>query len=165
MNWPLENSPNNPLATPVFDTWGWSPYWSKQDWLTWHNTLKSEFGQPIANDKWVNAWLSRSGFFEAFGDVRGDWVTFDSAFRQYLSSHNTSAGINMLAAIVGGNPITSVMGGATDVVSSAGETLTNLTDAAQSTTKTVKYILPALLILAVVAAAVILWPKLKAIKL
>jgi len=161
MDWPIQNNPTNPLATPVFDGWGWDPYWTKQDWLAWHNSLKTEFGQPAANDKFVNAWLSRDGFFEAFGDVRGDWVSLDTAFRDYLKAHNTSAGINMLDAIAGGNPITAVMGGASDLGSAGLNIVSNSTDVAETLTKSLKYILPLLLILAIVAAVVILWPKIK----
>ncbi len=148
------NNPKDPNAWPDFDEWGWDTYWSLNDWLTWHATLKQTFGQPVANDRWVEAWMSRQGIL-AFGDVRADWLTFNSAFREHLRNHNTSGNITMLAAIT--DPLTEIIAVPGEAVGNIGEGAVNLSGGVVNTTKTLKWLLPVALVVAVVLAAIIIY--------
>ena len=42
--WSTANDPSNPEATPDYDGWGPDSWWTAQDWLTWHRSLKSKYG-------------------------------------------------------------------------------------------------------------------------
>jgi len=160
----MNHNPTDPNSTPLFDEWGWGDYWSMQDWLTWHGALKQAFGQPLGNDKFVNAWNSRSGFVEAFGDSRADWLAFNTPFRDHLKNHQTSAGISMLEALEGGNIIAIVTGTGSDIVSGAGEVIGNVGGAAANTSKTLRWLLPAILITAAILAAVYVVKKYNLLK-
>lgn len=148
------HDPSNPLATPLFDEWGWGEYWDMNDWLAWHTALKEAYGQPAGNDAWVNAWNSRSGFFRTFGDVRGDWVAFNTTFRNHLQNHKTSTGITMLEAIQ--NPVGAIMGTGTETVGSVGESLGNVGTTLTNTTKTISWLLPVALVAAIAVAVFLL---------
>lgn len=172
MNWPIEHNPNNANATPVFDDWGWGDYWSMNDWLTWHNALVVAYGEPIANDFFVNTWLSENSWLNEFGDERATWLDFNTSFRDYLRNHQTSTGLSMLDALTSGNIISMVVGFAADTVSGAGSVVTGAldtaagaTDATTGATKTLKWLLPALLIVAAIGLVIYANKKFKIINL
>jgi hypothetical protein len=140
------HDPYNHNSTPDYDEWGWDTFWSLNDWLTWHNSLIKALGQPLGNDRFVQAWNARTGL-AAFGDIRANWLT-DTSFRNYLKGYKTTSGQTMLDAILAGDPINQVLGWAVDLVSSSGNAVTNAADAVGNTTNTLKYLLPILLVVA-----------------
>lgn len=148
------HNPYDPTATPNFDEWGPDDYWSKADWLTWHNTLKNEFGTPMGNDVWVSAWNSRTGVFTTLGDVRANWLGADLAFRNYLDDHKISSGVTMLEAVT--DPLSDASAAVAGIFGSAGQSLGNIGTTVTRTTKTLSWLLPLAAVAAVVIAGYLL---------
>ena len=149
-------NPYDPLAVPDFDGWGLDSYWDSNDWMVWHIALIEEYGEPVANDMWVDSWNSVSGF-DAIGDVRYDWIAFDASFREHLKNHKTSTDRTMLDAVQ--NPLGSLMGGATDGVSTVGQTIEGLSAGLTNTAKTLSWALPMVAIVAGIVLVYILSKK------
>jgi hypothetical protein len=159
------HNPNDPYALPDFDEWGWDDYWSQQDWRTWYVALANEFGKPEAGDRFVQAWNSRTGFFESFGDVRADWVALDTEFREWAENEPTSAGMNVLEAIQKSVILGDIFGEGSEIVTgtvnNASDAVNNATGAAVNTTKTLKWLLPVLMVLAGAMILYIIYSKSK----
>lgn len=148
------HNPYDATATPDFDDWGWDDYWSMNDWLIWHNALIKAYGQPMGNDLWVQGWLQGNTWSALFGDVRGDWLTFNTDFKNHLKSYKTSGGVSMYSAII--DPVGYIMGGAVDVAADVGESVSNAGEAIKNTTKTISWLVPIAAIAAVVLAALLI---------
>lgn len=142
----MNNNPKDPEATPDFDEWGWDSYWSADDWLTWLRALKDKYGRGVAADKFAEAWNGRTGWFESFGDVRAGWLVTNTSFRQAVGKYELTNGVNLLDSIQNTSPGSGLMGGAADVVDAVGGGLTNTAAGVNNTTKTLKYLIPILLI-------------------
>jgi len=142
-------NPNDPNAMPDFDEWGPDSYWSQADWATWLGTLVEEFG-PVGVDMFYQAWSSRLGFWSTLGDVRNNWITLDTGFRNQMSKYTLTNGTNLLEALEGTIFLGGIMGGGSDAVNNVGDTLS-------STTKTFSWLVPALLIAAGVIALYLLF--------
>ena len=143
------HNPSDPNAIPDFDEWGWDSYWSQADWRTWYEANASEIGRKPAADKFAAAWNSRTGFWEALGDVRGDWETVNADFREWARRITLTDGSTLLAAITPGDPLSNIMGGTTDVLSNVGTSVVN-------TSKTLKWVLPILLVAVAISLVVII---------
>ena len=160
------NDPNNPYATPDFDEWGWDDYWNSNEWLTWHTAMLNEFGQPEANDRFVNTWLSQSmregatliSPLLADPDERIDWL-LDNDFTDYLKNYRTSSGQNMYDAITNGNKIIDTGNWLDDAVENVAEGITGATESVSNTTKTLKWFLPVLVVLAGLLILFIIYRK------
>ena len=150
----INTNPSDPTATPDFDEWGFDSYWNADDWLTWLVALRDEYGRQIAADKFAAAWNGRTGWLESFGDVRAGWLVTNTAFRKELAKYELSNGINLLDSVQNSSPGSGLLGGAGDVVDAAGGGLTNVAGSVNSTTKTLKYLLPIVLIAITIMALV-----------
>lgn len=137
MNWPTENNPSNPAATPVLDGWGWGDYWSADEWLVWHAAMKSAYGLAVANSRFLAAWND-----QGIGASPLNARTFSSSFREYARVNGFLDGLYGNAQWAA--PILDTYGSATEAVGAVSETV----GGAASTLKTVG---PALLVVGVVA--------------
>lgn len=142
----MNHNPTDPEATPDYDEWGWDSYWSADDWLTWLHALQQKYGRRIAADKFAAAWNGRTGWFESFGDVRAGWLVTNTSFRKEVGKYELTNGINLLDSIQNTSPGSGLLGGAGDVVDAAGGGLSNVAGSVNNTTKTLKYLLPIVLI-------------------
>ena len=122
---PPANDPTNADSTPDYDNWGPDSWWTAQDWMTWHRSLKARFGLDEANVRFVNAW-EKQGVLSAPLDAR----SFNTAFRDYAKANGFFDALYYgLGALV--KPI----GAVTDVVSGVSQGIS-------STASLTKYILP-----------------------
>lgn len=142
----VNNNPQDPEATPLFDEWGWAAYWSSDDWLTWLLALRDKYGRSAAADKFAAAWNGRTGWFESFGDVRAGWLVTNTAFKTEVGKYELTNGINLLDSIQGTSPGSKTLSGASDAVDAVGDGLADVSVGLTNTTKTLKYLLPILLI-------------------
>jgi hypothetical protein len=123
--WPAVNDPTNADSTPDYDNWGPDSWWTAQDWMTWHRSLKARFGLDEANVRFVNAW-EKQGVLSSPLDAR----SFNTAFRDYAKANGFFDALYYgLGALV--KPI----GAVTDVVSGVSQGIS-------STASLTKYILP-----------------------
>jgi hypothetical protein len=123
--WPAANDPTNADSKPDYDGWGPDSWWTANDWMTWHRSLKARFGLDDANVKFVNAW-EKQGALSAPLDAR----SFNTAFRDYAKANGFFDALYYgLGALV--KPI----GAVTDVVSGVSAGIS-------SVSTLTKYILP-----------------------
>jgi hypothetical protein len=80
--WPAANDPTNADSKPDYDGWGPDSWWTSNDWMTWHRSLKARFGLDDANVRFVNAW-QQQGALSAPLDAR----SFDTNFRDYAKAN------------------------------------------------------------------------------
>lgn len=157
------HNPMDPNATPDFDEWGWDTYWSRADWLTWLNALNEAYGSQAAAQKFYTAWASRSGFIETFGDVRGDWIAFDTSFRAALAEFTLPGGANLLDAIEGTVVLGEVMGGGSEAINEVGGAIGSAGTGIKNLGDTLRWVLPAALVVVVIIGAIYLLKPLKLI--
>ena len=123
--WPAANDPTNADSTPDYDNWGPDSWWTAQDWLTWHKSLKAKYGLDEANVRFITAW-QKQGLFSAPLDAR----SFDTSFRDYAKANNFFDALYYgLGALV--KPI----GATTDVISGVSQGISSASDLT-------KYIIP-----------------------
>jgi hypothetical protein len=122
---PPANSPTNPDATPDYDGWGPDSWWTAQDWLTWHRSLKAKYGPDVANQKFINAWQK-----QGIGASPLDARSFDTSFRDYAKANGFFD-----ALYYGAGSLTRPIGTATDVVA-------GVTEGISSTASLTKYLIP-----------------------
>lgn len=124
--WPPVNNPTNPDATPDYDNWGPDTWWTSNDWLTWHGSLKAKYGLDEANRRFINAWQQ-----QGIGASPLDARSFDTRFRDYAKANGffdaLYYGLGSLAKPIG--TTTDIVSGVTSGVS----TVANLS----------KYLIPA----------------------
>lgn len=140
MAWPIKNDPTNPDATPDYDEWGVDDYWSAQDWIRWHESMKKKYGLKEANLRFVDAYGKAS-----FGASSLDFRTFDSQFKEYAKKNGFHEALFSGIAILA-RPIA----GAIDVGTSVIQSGEGLGQTAENIAKVMKVMLPV-----VVAAAAI----------
>jgi hypothetical protein len=114
---PPANDPTNADSTPDYDNWGPDSWWTAQDWMTWHRSLKARFGLDEANSRFIIAW-EKQGLFSAPLDAR----SFDVTFQNYAKANGFYDGLYYgLGALV--KPIgavTSVVSGASAGIATIG---------------------------------------------
>ena len=112
--WPAANDPTNADSKPDYDGWGPDSWWTANDWMTWHRSLKARFGPDDANVRFVNAW-QQQGALSAPLDAR----SFDTNFRDYAKANGffdaLYYGLGALAKPIGAT--TDVITGVTQGVS------------------------------------------------
>ncbi len=136
-SWKPENDPTNPDAIPalkssILDTF--KTVWDCPDWITWHKAMKLKYGQEKANTTFNAAWNSQSVWINKNG------CSANVAFHDYVRDN----GIVGLSGI--GNVIVGVEKTGTAIIDSA----VNVADTAKSTSNTLKWLVPALLITAAI---------------
>ncbi len=150
-------------SEPDYDEWGKDTYWKTSDWIYWLSLLEQQYGKTQAAQIFYQAWTKPS-FFDAFGDVRGDWLSFDTGFRASMRNYTLPNGVNLLSVLEGGSWGSGLFGGVSDVINvGVGGGLSDASSAVSNTTKTLKWLLPVLLVLLLVGVAyfLILKPKFK----
>ena len=126
--------------TPLYDSWGPADYWGCNEWVNWHKANVLKYGIPVANQKFVDAWLD--GLSNAAGgrgiapgsnyvvdSVPLDCRSFNSGFRDYIKKFPEV--YNVVYSGIAGT-IVKPIGAATDVVSA-------VSDGVSTTAKVVKY--------------------------
>lgn len=112
--WPAANNPTNADSKPDYDGWGPDSWWTANDWMTWHRSLKARYGLDDANVRFVNAW-QQQGALSAPLDAR----SFDTNFRDYAKTNGffdaLYYGLGALAKPIGAT--TDVITGVTQGVS------------------------------------------------
>ena len=112
-----ENDPTKPTSTPDYDGWFYDSWWTPQDWITWHKSLKAQYGLDEANSRFIIAW-EKQGVGASPLDAR----SFDVTFQNYAKANGFYDGLYYgLGALV--KPIgavTSVVSGASEGVASIG---------------------------------------------
>lgn len=144
-------------SKPDFDEWGFDTYWNATQWMEWLSALSAHYGQANGALEFYNAWMSRSGWFEALGDVRADMVSLNGHFRDYVAQYTLPGGTNLLAALEDTVELSGVMGAGTDVVNDAGEILDNVTDTLKNTTNTLTWLVPVAIIAALILVGYIFY--------
>ena len=123
--WPAANDPTNADSKPDYDGWGPDSWWTSNDWLTWHRSLKARFGLDDANTRFINAWQQ-----QGIGASPLDARSFDTTFRDYAKANGFFDALYYgLGALV--KPIGSV----TDVVS-------DVSSGISSTANLAKFVIP-----------------------
>ena len=119
------NNPASADSTPDYDNWGPDSWWTAQDWVTWHRSLKSKYGLDKANAIFINAWQK-----QGIGASPLNARSFDTSFRDYAKSNGFFDGL-----YYGLGGVAKPIGTATDVV-------TGVTEGISTTAALTKYILP-----------------------
>lgn len=112
--WPAANDPTNADSKPDYDGWGPDSWWTANDWMTWHRSLKAKYGLDDANVRFVNAW-QQQGALSSPLDAR----SFDTNFRDYAKANGffdaLYYGLGALAKPIG--TTTDVISGVTQGIS------------------------------------------------
>ncbi len=114
------NDPNIATDLPKYGIFG---AWACSDWITWHKTLKHEFGKDEADKRWMDAW-NKQGFW----DTPQSWCKYIVDFNNYVRAEKLPVSWVLPDIIVG----------AQNVAENAVTTATNITDV-------LKYAIPVLL--------------------
>jgi hypothetical protein len=123
--WKPENSPTNPDATPDYDGVGWDSWWTSNDWMTWHRSLKARFGLDEANVRFINAWQKQT-----IGSTPLDARSFDTNFRDYAKANGFFD-----ALYYGLGALAKPIGATTDVI-------TGVTQGVSTVANLAKYVIP-----------------------
>lgn len=123
--WPPANNPTNADSSPDYDDWGPDSWWTAQDWLTWHRSLKAKYGLDEANARFINAWQK-----QGIGSSPLDARSFDSSFRDYAKANGFFD-----ALYYGAGALARPVGTVTDVVA-------GVTKGIESTANLTKYLIP-----------------------
>ena len=110
-------------SKPNYDNWGWDDYWSCEDWIEWYAKLKEKYGKKEADVKFETAFNDRS-----FGGHEWTCLNFDEGFKAFMRKEGGTT-----------DPITKLFQSATTASVS-------VVDAAVTTTKMLKFVLPVALI-------------------
>jgi hypothetical protein len=123
--WPAANDPTNADSKPDYDGWGPDSWWTANDWMTWHRSLKARFGLDDANVRFVNAW-QQQGALSAPLDAR----SFDTNFRDYAKANGFFD-----ALYYGLGALAKPIGATTDVI-------TGVTQGVSTVANLAKYVIP-----------------------
>lgn len=115
------NNPSDPNATPKYGLFG---SWSCADWITWHKALKAALGKEAADAAWIKGWNG-----QGFWDPDQSWCKYNTDFNNYCKSANL--------------PVSWIL---PNVVVGAQNVVNNIADTATSTSNTLKWLIPAVLI-------------------
>jgi len=145
MDWPPENDPTNPDATPSYEGAYFFGGWTAYDWMTWHKAMSAEYGLTYANTTLVDAW-NNTPWFDGVpmedGAADNDFVNY---FRNAGIYESMRMGI--LGTVVRG--IGNLLEGGVNVTSGARDATGGLQDA----TKLLGQLLPAALVVGLVILA------------
>jgi len=150
MAYEFKNSPTNPDAKPLYNdnilkVWNWfNTVWNCNDWMTWHKSLVSKYGNSDANNRFLREWNNL-----ATGSTAIDCRTFDTTFRDYMSK------VGLLDALYSGLAvIVKPVGAAVDVATAAG-------NGVSKTAKTAFKVLPIVILVVVVIVLIVGFKKLQ----
>lgn len=144
-------------SKPLYDTFGWADYWQCADWINWHKALVAKYGVDSANKTWADAWLDgvstagggrgvAPGSNAVFDSVPLDCRTFNSGFRDYIKKYKA---LNDAVYSGIGGTIVKPIGAAVDIVGNASNAVSNAGSTAENVTKTLKVVVPVVIVLAV----------------
>lgn len=152
----------NPTSGAIFtDVVRKVPVWVCSDWITFFKELKNKYGEQKAKEYWSWWWTlglsvsaggqgdPRAGSGLVYDSVPLDCRSFDSDFRSFITKHNLSDTVYKGLGV-----ITKPIGFASDIVK-------DVTSAVTSTSKIIKYGVPALL---VVGMGLLVWYGVSKIK-
>jgi len=112
-----ENDPTKPTSTPDYDGIGWDSWWTAQDWMTWHKSLKARYGLDEANVRFINAWEKQT-----MGSTPLDARSFNVNFQDYAKANGfydaLYYGLGALLKPIGA--VTSVVSGASAGIATIG---------------------------------------------
>jgi hypothetical protein len=124
------NPPDPNTADSVPPTDYTDTQWSCQDWILWHKANVTAYGQPVANQKFVQ-------YASMVSSLASDhFCPYESSFAAYF----TGQGINF------DNPLASLYVGTSNAASSAGTVLTNAGSGIASASSILTWLLPLALI-------------------
>jgi len=111
------NDPTKATSTPDYDGWLWDSWWTAQDWMTWHKSLKAQYGLEEANSRFIIAW-EKQGVGAAPIDARSFNVTFQDYAKANGFYDGLYYGLGALLKPIGAVP--SAASGASAGVGAAG---------------------------------------------
>lgn len=129
-------------SVPDYDAWGPDDYWSCSDWIQWHRELVKRYGKEQANVIWISAADKTS-----FGGHE-EFCRYDSSFANYFKQNGIDVG-NILSHIA----------------NTGSNVVENIGDAAGTTTKILKWLIPTAIVLAVIGVFIYFGNKYKIFKL
>lgn len=155
-------------SVPVYDTFGFSSHWECNDWILWHQSLVKKYGQDQADQIWANAWLdglsvsgggrgTAPGSGYVFDSVPIDCRTFNSSFKNYISANpilKDAVFSGVLGSTVGKAVSTGV-----GVVTSGTDIIDNALSGLNKFSSTLKWLIPLVAILAILALSFIVYKK------
>jgi hypothetical protein len=113
----------NADSIPILDGWGWSDYWSVNDWIDWHKANVKKYGLNVANEKLIREYHKATMFAASY-----DWRTFNPTFIKYAKENGF---YNALYSGLGGL-LAKPLGSAVNVVNKAAEVVNTGSDKAAS---------------------------------
>lgn len=138
-------------SVPVYCWFGGSDCWTCDDLILWHKLMVDKYGKVEANLRFVKSFTNDTPIICEQLDCRSFNSTFRSYFRQAGILDSLYSGIGVIAMPLGfGN----------DLISNAAGAISNVATAGETATKTLKYIVPVLVIVA--AVILIIWSTKKA---
>jgi hypothetical protein len=149
----------NANSVPDLDDWGWDDYWSCPEWIQWHKAMVSQYGAYQANEKFLTEWNKQS-----IGAHALDCRSFNSEFREYTKAvglHDALYNGALLAKPLGitTDAVTTATSAASDVVQAGGDLIQGVAQGAGSLGKSLKYVIPVLLIVALGVIGFIIYKK------
>lgn len=138
-------------SVPDLDDWGWDDFWGCAEWISWHKAMKQKYGKPTADDKFMKWWSKQTT-----GASTLDCRSFNTGFREYFS------GEKLLDAIYGSVAWIKPIGAAVDLIGDASDTASNLGDTATNIAKTLKIVIPIVIVLTIGTGLYMVYNKVKA---
>lgn len=133
-------------SAPDYDDWGWDDYWTCGQWMEWYDALVAKFGTETARYIWQYAW-DKGNQFKFIGGSHLD-CRLNAAFADFAEQN----GLNVSSVI------SSVYLGTFEVAESLGE-------GAKRTATIIAWLIPILLIMAVIAIGYLVFQTIKTGKL
>lgn len=144
----MSKEPITAYSAPDYDEWGWDTYWSAEDWMDYHKALVGEYGKKDGNRRFVEAWHAGPSFMVA----RANYLSFKPVFINYMEKQGIYNALN--------DGIAKLVTDSTRVVA---ETPGAVIATAQNTVKVIRWLIPALVLIALVVAFVFVRSKYKLI--
>jgi hypothetical protein len=129
-------------STPVYDTWGWDRggYWYCNEWMDWFYALKSKYNHSRAKEEWLKAW-NKQEFLAA--PLQCYWRR--EGFLSFLKKEG------LYDSVVSGLGKLGV--GVEDLLGGVGSVASGVSEGVTKTSKTLKYVIPVALFLAVIGVS------------
>ena len=131
-------------SQPIYDGWGWDDHWSCEDWIRWHQCLRTKYGLQQANYIFIDAFHKAETFADSY-----NCRSFNSGFREYARQNGffdaLFSGIGIIAQ---------PLGWITDTTSNIGEVISTSTGAAADIAKLLRALMPALIVIALIMLVV-----------
>ena len=134
----MADKPITENSIPDLDDWGWDSFWNCQDWIDWHKIMKQKKGKATADNN-VMVWWNK----QTTGASTLDCRSFNSAFRDYFGKEK------LLDPMYGSVAWIKPIGAAVDVIGSASDVVSNAGDTAANITKTLKVVIPIVIVLGI----------------